>query len=53
MRVEKALAATKGVQSFQVDLTQGMAEVTGDPDPAQIITAINHLGYETILQPAS
>ncbi len=53
LRVEKALAATHGVQSFQVDLTQGLAEVRGDAAPTQIIAAINQLGYEAILLPAS
>lgn len=50
MSVEKVLALAKGIQSYQVSLEQGEAEITGDPDIAQVIAAIEDLGYQVVVK---
>ncbi len=46
--VEKNLAKVEGVTSVSVDLTEGIAYVNGEFDPATIIATIDELGYEYI-----
>lgn len=46
--VEKNLAKVQGVTAINVDLTEGIAYIEGDFDPAKIIATINELGYEYI-----
>ena len=46
--VEKNLAKVQGVTAVNVDLTEGIAYIEGDFDPAKIIATINELGYEYI-----
>lgn len=50
MSVEKALAQVKGIKTYQVSLEKGEAEITGDPDLAQVIAAIDDLGYQAQLK---
>lgn len=49
MTVEKALSKIEGVKSYKVDLEQGEAVVTGNPDHKLIIEEINKLGYRATL----
>ena len=51
-RVEKAIRATQGVASANVDLEQKRAEVTfsGTPDIDAVITAISKAGYEAAIE---
>lgn len=49
MRVEKALAAVPGMESFQVSLESGEAEVTGQVDLDAVLIAINATGYRARL----
>ncbi len=44
--VEKNLAAVDGVTAVSVDLAKGVAYVDGTADPAEIIGAVERLGYE-------
>jgi len=43
--VLKALKSVGGVQDAQVDLASGKAQVRGNPDPQQLIFAIEQEGY--------
>lgn len=45
MAVEKALSKVPGVKSYSVDLDQGEAQVSGNPEIQSIIDAINKIGY--------
>lgn len=47
--VEKALSKVPGVKSFSVDLDQGQALVSGNPDTQSVIDAINKIGYRATL----
>jgi copper chaperone len=43
--VLKALKAVSGVQDVEVDLTSGKASVQGNPDPQQLLFAVQEEGY--------
>lgn len=43
--VLKALKSVAGVQDAQVDLAGGYARVQGDPDPQQLVYAVEQEGY--------
>ena len=43
--VENALRDLPGVQSVQVDVKAGRAQVEGAPDPAQLLAALAEEGY--------
>jgi copper chaperone len=48
--VKRALEAVAGVQSVDVNLAQGRAEVVGDADPGSLLAAVVEEGYSgTIL----
>jgi len=48
--VKRALEAVAGVQSVDVSLAQGRAEVMGEADPAILLAAVAEEGYRgTIL----
>lgn len=46
--VEKNLAKVEGVTAVTVDLTEGVALVEGNFDPAKVVATINELGYEYV-----
>ena len=45
-RVEKALAATEGVEGASVDLARKEATVTGSADAATLKAAVEKAGYK-------
>lgn len=49
MAVEQALEKISGIKSFAVDLEKGEAQITGDPEPKQVVDSINKLGYTATL----
>lgn len=49
MRVEKALTALPGIETFQVSLESGEAEVTGQVDLDALLQTINATGYRASL----
>lgn len=48
--VKAKLEALAGVESAQVDLASGTAEVTGQVNPQQVIETLSAAGYPTTLQ---
>jgi copper chaperone len=49
MAVEKALAKINDVKSYTVDLDNGEAIISGNPDRNLVIKEINKLGYKASL----
>ena len=45
MHTKKSLESVAGVESVEVSLQPGQAQVTGDADPAQLISAVKEAGY--------
>ncbi len=43
--VTKALKSVSGVTGVQVDLQSGKAVVQGNPDPQQLVNAVQEEGY--------
>ena len=54
--VQRALSKLDGISHAEVSLSPGMATVVIDPakvTPAQIVSAITHLGYPAKAKPAA
>ena len=49
-RVQAALAKVDGVTNAEVDLTSGIATVTGEFDVNALIAAVTNAGYDCKLQ---
>jgi copper chaperone len=49
MRVEKTLASIPGIESFQVNLETGEAEISGKVDLEVVLREINQTGYRASL----
>lgn len=47
--VKKAIEEVKGAESVEVDLSAGIAKVSGSADPAEVISAVKSCGYEISL----
>lgn len=43
--VRRAVAEVEGVESVEVSLDEGQASIIGSPDDAQVLSAIESLGY--------
>ena len=50
--VRKAIASVKGVESVEVSLREGKASITGSPSDADVLEAIESIGYQAT-RPAS
>lgn len=46
--VEKAIMAAKGVESVEIDLSTGIATITGEADIAEIRKDVEALGFECL-----
>ncbi len=46
MHTKKALQSVSGVESVEVTLEPGAAEITGNADHDQLIAAVKDAGYE-------
>ncbi len=49
MNTKKALEAVAGVDSADVTLEPGYAEVTGSADSEQLVLAVKNAGYDAVL----
>ncbi len=51
--VKSGLGALPGVQSVEVDRAKGLVTIEGSPDPQQVVSTLEDLGFEASPSPAS
>jgi copper chaperone len=51
--VKSSLSTLPGVQSVEVNRAAGMVKIEGSPDPQQVVSTLEELGFEASPSPAS
>jgi len=51
--VKSSLSTLPGVQSVEVNRAAGMVQIEGSPDPQQVVSTLEELGFEASPSPAS